>query len=299
IANSFINGPMFIDDDSYVKVINNTFYGGGVHLNLCRERLPSGIIINNIFSYNKTGIDAECLDKEKQKGIIVSNNLVWKYGTSDGVGDDNKPLGEPDCSSGELCDFPGRLIASPSFKAPAIYGDVAWSAWTDFHFKDEGSAAKGAGEGGADLGMYGNACISGGSQACKALNAPFPTPIPTPTESPQPITNPDNKGGGGQNQKSFGASSNITNLKSSIEYVLNNLKLTNENTSQTDGMDLVIYIAASAVYIMVMQFAVGIKSEFNIFLMVGYFVLGGVIGGWLHTYEGGLVFSIILSLIFI
>ncbi len=299
IANSFINGPMFIDDDSSVRVINNTFYGGGVHLNLCRDRVPTAEIFNNIFSYNKYGIEAECLDQEKSKGIKAGYNLVWKYGSGDGVGDDSKPLGEPDCSSGEICDFPGRLIASPSFKAPAIYGDVAWSPWTDFHFKDEGSAAKGAGEGGADLGMYGNACTSGGSQACKALSVPFPTPSPTPTESPQPITNPGNAGTGGQGQSSFRSGGNITNIKSSIEYVLNNLKFTNEGTKEADGMDLVIYIAASAVYIMVIHFAVGIKSEFNIFLMIIYFVLGGVVGGWLHTYEGGLAVSIILSLLFI
>lgn len=113
----------------------------------------------------------ECPEqKEKLKGIKAGYNLVWKYGTSDGVGDDNKPLGEPDCSVGEFCDFPGRLIASPSFKAPAIYGDVAWSPWTDFSFKDEGSAAKGAGEGSADLGMYGNACSPASSVACTSIS---------------------------------------------------------------------------------------------------------------------------------
>jgi len=81
--------------------------------------------------------------------------------------------------------------------------------------------------------------------------------------------------------------------------VLNNLKLTNEGTKETNGMDLVIYVAASVVYIMVIHFAVGIKSEFNIFLMIIYFVLGGIIGGWMNTYEGGLALSIILSLLFI
>ncbi len=193
IANSFINGPMYIDDDSYVRVINNTFYGGGVHLNLCRERYPSTVIFNNIFSYNKTGIEVECIDqKEKLKGTKAGYNLVWKYGTSDGVGDDSKPLGEPDCSGGEFCDFPGRLIASPSFKAPAIYGDVAWSPWTDFSFKDEGSAAKGAGEGGADLGMYGNACTSANSLSCSSISQQLDQLVPpaTPTSAIPIIENP-------------------------------------------------------------------------------------------------------------
>ncbi len=100
-----------------------------------------------------------------------------------------------------------------------------------------------------------------------------------------------------QNQGSF-SSGNMTQVNSSIEYILSTLNLTNEGTTKDDGMGLVVFIAASAVYIMVMQFAVGING-FNVFHMIVYFVLGGFIGGWFHSYEAGLVFSIILSLIFI
>lgn len=63
-------------------------------------------------------------------------------------------------------------------------------------------------------------------------------------------------------------------------------------------MDLFLYIVASAVYIMVMHFAVGIKTEFNVWFMTGFFVLGGAIGMWLHSYETGFIGAVILTLLF-
>jgi hypothetical protein len=63
-------------------------------------------------------------------------------------------------------------------------------------------------------------------------------------------------------------------------------------------MDLIFYIVASAVYIMVIHFALAIKNEFNLFLMIGYFVLGGVLGMWLNAYDVGFVLSVVLSLLF-
>ncbi len=63
-------------------------------------------------------------------------------------------------------------------------------------------------------------------------------------------------------------------------------------------MDLLLYIAISAVYIMVVHFAIGIKKQFNLLLMGGFFVLGAAMGWWMHSYETGLVLAVILSLIF-
>lgn len=83
--------------------------------------------------------------------------------------------------------------------------------------------------------------------------------------------------------------------------VPNNINIqgqTNTVSSSDSGIDLMMYIIFSAVYIMFINFAVGLKGEFNLFWVIGYFVLGGIVGGWLHTYEGGFVFSIIMSLIF-
>lgn len=69
-------------------------------------------------------------------------------------------------------------------------------------------------------------------------------------------------------------------------------------TTQLVGMDLILYIIFSAVYIMFIHFAVGIKDEFKIFGMLGYFIAGGLIGAWFHNYEAGFIFGVILSLIF-
>ena len=61
-------------------------------------------------------------------------------------------------------------------------------------------------------------------------------------------------------------------------------------------MDLLFYIIASAVYIMFIHFALAIKDQFNIFLMGGIFILGGVIGAYLNSLEMGFIGAVILSL---
>jgi len=63
-------------------------------------------------------------------------------------------------------------------------------------------------------------------------------------------------------------------------------------------MDILLYIVFSAVYIMTIHFAIAIKDQFNIFLMIGIFVFGGFIGWQFHSFETGFILSVILSLIF-
>lgn len=58
-----------------------------------------------------------------------------------------------------------------------------------------------------------------------------------------------------------------------------------------------MYCVAVAVYIMVIHFALAIKNEFNIFLMVACFIFTGVIGLWMHSPEMGFVGGVILTLI--
>ena len=61
-------------------------------------------------------------------------------------------------------------------------------------------------------------------------------------------------------------------------------------------MSIIMYIIASAVYIMLIHFAIAITKEFKIFLMVSLFVLGGVIGLFMHSLQAGFILSVILTL---
>jgi len=63
-------------------------------------------------------------------------------------------------------------------------------------------------------------------------------------------------------------------------------------------MDLFLYCIFSLFYIMVIHFAIAVRKEFNLFLMTGIFVLGGILGMYLGAYEVGLVGAVILSLLF-
>lgn len=49
---------------------------------------------------------------------------------------------------------------------------------------------------------------------------------------------------------------------------------------------------------MTIHFAIAIKDQFNVFLMIGLFVLGGAVGYFMNSYEMGFALGIILSLIF-
>jgi cell division protein FtsX len=63
-------------------------------------------------------------------------------------------------------------------------------------------------------------------------------------------------------------------------------------------MDFVLYSVIASVYIMVVYLAIVIKREFYLFLMIGCFVFGAVIGWWYQSWEIGLIVAIVLSLIF-
>lgn len=63
-------------------------------------------------------------------------------------------------------------------------------------------------------------------------------------------------------------------------------------------MDLFTFIVISVVYIMVIHFAIQIRDWFDTFSMIGLFILGGVFGWYMQSYDAGLVFGIVTSLIF-
>jgi hypothetical protein len=63
-------------------------------------------------------------------------------------------------------------------------------------------------------------------------------------------------------------------------------------------MDIALYIVFSAVYLMTIHLAIAIRDQFNIFLMTAFFVLGGVVGYFLGSYETGFAGAVIMSLLF-
>lgn len=196
-VNNFINGPMNIDDGSRVVVINNTFCGGGVNLNLCREKSPATIIANNIFSLTNGGVYSVSVygawgghcegQTEKIAANQIRNNLIWR----------NK--GREGCDGNEICDFPGKVEGDPlyeSFPGECAYGDAGIVGWAhNYHLKD-GSPGKTAGDAsiGSEVGMYGGPCADPNSGGClsfidQQLELLAPAAAPTST---LPIVEPNN-----------------------------------------------------------------------------------------------------------
>lgn len=179
IINSFFsgNGPIRIGSNSNVTLINNTLYGKGIDLNLCKSPYPTGVVTNNILSHlEDTGISLSCPENKAQfTGLTASYNLIWRSK----VNEDPNPLAPQNCLGNEVCNTPSEIRADPLFENPAIYGDVGWAAWTDFHLK-VGSPAKGVGDssvpGDKQLGMYGGPCTSPDSAMCNQyINNHLPT----------------------------------------------------------------------------------------------------------------------------
>jgi hypothetical protein len=81
---------------------------------------------------------------------------------------------------------------------------------------------------------------------------------------------------------------NLTTIRKFINY-----KRTDNNVCT---QDLVIYIVAVAVYIMMIHFAIAMKEDFKMNLHITCFVIGGVIGYYLCHLEIGFILGMILSL---
>ena len=69
-------------------------------------------------------------------------------------------------------------------------------------------------------------------------------------------------------------------------------------TQHNQSAGLLMYIVISGIYLMTIHFAIGIKKQFQSFLMIGFFVFGGVIGYIMNSFEVGITAAIILSLVF-
>ncbi len=193
-VNNFINGPMNIDDGSRVVVINNTFCGGGVNLNLCREKSPATTIVNNIFSLTNGGVYSVSVygaygghcegQSEKIAASKIRNNLIWRNKDKEG------------CDGNEICDFPGKVEADPlyeSFPGECAYGDVGIVGWAHNYHLKEGSPGKTAGDPSiaSEVGMYAGPCTDSNSSGCNSfitqqlalLDPPATPTIPIPTSN--------------------------------------------------------------------------------------------------------------------
>ncbi len=200
IVNSFFsgNGPIRVDSNSNLTLVNNTLYGKGLDFNVCKTPYPTGIVTNNILSHlEDTGISLSCPENKAQfNGLTASYNLIWRSK----VNEPSNPQAPQDCLGNEICNTRNEIRSDPLFENPAIYGDVGWAAWTDFHLKD-GSPAKGISDssvpGDKQLGMYGGPCTNPDSASCtQYINAHLPNGSPnvsptvgggnniSPTQSP-------------------------------------------------------------------------------------------------------------------
>lgn len=58
------------------------------------------------------------------------------------------------------------------------------------------------------------------------------------------------------------------------------------------------YIVGVFIYIMVIHFAMGIRKEFDIWLTLGLFALGGAVGYFLDSLLIGFIFAAVMNFLF-
>ncbi len=61
---------------------------------------------------------------------------------------------------------------------------------------------------------------------------------------------------------------------------------------------IIFYIVGSGIFIMWIHFAIHIRREFSIWVMLGIFVLGGVIGYLLGSMIVGFLFAMVFTFLF-
>jgi lipoprotein signal peptidase len=63
-------------------------------------------------------------------------------------------------------------------------------------------------------------------------------------------------------------------------------------------MSLTGYIAFSVTYLLTMHMALATTREFQMFINIGLFILGGAIGAALDSYITGFIFAVVMHFIF-
>ncbi len=300
-----------------IKAINNTINGKAIDGN-CNEDVGPLDFINNVvedpeLTIGLGWITGNCPDKAAQYSTKnITYNLFWK---------DNHPC----YTNHEFCDFTQpnnakhNLNADPMLKKPAPDAR-GWAPFGDGNFDPAaGSPILGAGDpqipnANNELGAYGGPCVQYQSATCTQFIQTNTPPLPQAAQPPaQPPGNnpPGNNPPNGTTQNTKPPQIiNPQDLKFGVlpaliptSYFAGNIQIPHMTSGQTwsntiIGMNLTVYIVLAVVFIMIFHFAIGIGGEFDLFIMIGFFAFGGFMGGLFHSYEGGLVFSIILSLIF-
>lgn len=62
--------------------------------------------------------------------------------------------------------------------------------------------------------------------------------------------------------------------------------------------NLAYYIVGSSLFIMAIHFAIHIRREFSIWVMIGIFFIGGVIGYMLDSMITGFLFAMVFTFLF-
>lgn len=310
IFNSVLTGGgIGIYGNSYARIENNVLFSGGISFDLCKNNEISGDVSNNIIVRAASGVAASCQEQtQKLAKIKTANNFVYKGATT---GDQScvKPgntEGEV-CAAGEICT--GTTFAWPGFIGADDEGTVC--VWGEGRIQGDFNTKPTSQAGLAGAGISKGPCASPDSAQCTNYIAsnPLPGPSqPTPTlilsptvriisptlaQSITPRPSPTNAF---FNNPSRGP---IPTLNPTFIAQLNAAASNSAVLSASTGMDLFLFVLLSFIYIMVMHFALGIADGFNVFLMVIYFTLAGIIGWWFHNFEAGFIFGIILSLIFL
>ncbi len=312
-SSALIVNTIFLNDinrngQQPIKAINNTIIGKAID-GSCNENVGPLDFINNIVKDPELTIGlglltGNCPDKVAQYGTKnITYNIFWK---------ENHPC----YPNHEFCDFTQpnnakkNLNADPLLKSPAPDAS-GWAPFGDGNFDPgPGSPALGTGSPGIpnannELGAYGGPCVEPESATCtQFITANIPA-LPEPPQPPPQIQNNNQNNGNTNvgNNGTLGIPLPTLDLGNSINFphndtIPNNFAI-NTRQLNDDVMNVWTYVFIAIAYIIVMHFAINMGSEFSLGLMIVFFVLGAIIGGWLHTYESGFAGAAILSLLFI
>lgn len=302
VINNLIAGSpgVSVGDYSYLRFENNTVYGGAIDFNLCENHEPTGDVLNNILI--RSSITAKCSDQtNKLKEIKIKNNFVY-HGSSTGdmncAGPGNTENDQ--CTDKEICE--GVTFSWPDIVGADENGTIC--VWGEGFIQGDFATKPNSVAGLAGAGYSKGPCVNSASPACQSHIAKYP--FPEQKNIDDLIKDPGNKDKKtGSDKSAFKGPVVLENIVlpqflSTVDLIkFPKIGFTSDKNVKNDVfMNLFLFVIFSVVFIMLFHFAINI-SDFNIFLTLVYFVIGGVIGLWFNSWMMGLAISIVLSLLFI